>query len=602
MPPWKPAPGHGDFLGSRRMTNAEIATLDSWIQNGMKAPDGAAMRISSAAIEAWELGAPDVVIKLPAFTLPADGQDVFRNFVVPAPPGATRFVRGMHFRPGNRAVHHANIRVDPTAASRRLDEADPEPGYQGVIARSADFPDGQFLGWTPGQHAPVLSDSAAWTLPSGSDLVVQLHLRPTGKAENIAPLIGLYLGDRAPSSTPTMLRLGRQDLDVPAGAASHRVTDSFMLPVAVDAHAIQPHSHYRARSMEAWATLPDGSRRSLLRIDDWDINWQDRYTYAAPIHLPAGTRIAMAYVFDNSIRNPRNPDRPPLRARWGWRSSDEMADVWLQVFTANGADRAQLARAISLKMLAEDTVGSEVLLEREPDHVNLRNDTAQLYLTLGQPGRALAHFERVRALRPASAAAAFNTGAALEALGHGAEAETRYREALRLDANYSPAHNNLGAIAMRSGRIADARAAFERAVAADAGNADAHANLGLAMIAAANAETGLAHIREALARKPDLLAGLMPHAWLLAAHADPRVRRPADALALASQIERVSFSPPDALDLLAVCHAATGDFDTAIRVASAALDAAPANRPELRRAIADRIALYRRATPYRLPR
>ena len=108
-----------------------------------------------------------------------------------------------------------------------------------------------------------------------------------------------------------------------------------MLPVAVAVHAIQPHAHYRARSMEAFATLPDGSRRSLLRIDDWDINWQDRYVYASPVALPAGTRLSMTYVFDNSIGNPRNPDRPPTRARWGWRSTDEMADVWIQVITAS---------------------------------------------------------------------------------------------------------------------------------------------------------------------------------------------------------------------------------------------------------------------------
>ena len=596
MPPWKPVPGHGEFRGSRRMTTAEIDTIDRWIQGGMKASERATPRSSPAGTDAWEHGSPDLVIKLPPYTVPADGQDVFRNFVVSVPAGAARFVRGLHFRPGNRAVHHANIRVDTTDASRRLDDADPQPGYEGIIARSADYPDGQFLGWTPGQLAPVLSDAAAWRLAGGSDLVVQLHLRPTGKSEEIAPVIGLYLGDRAPAATPTMLRLGRQDLDVPAGASAHRVSDSFVLPVAVDAHAIQPHAHYRARSMEAWATLPDGSRRSLLRIDDWDMNWQDRYTYAAPIHLPAGTRVSMAYVFDNSIGNPRNPDRPPSRARWGWRSTDEMADVWLQVVTASDADRARLSREISLKMLAEDTVGSEVLLEREPDHVNLRNDTAQLYLTLGQPGRALAHFERVRSLRPASAAAVFNTGTALEALGRAAEAETRYREALRLDANYSPAHNNLGALALRAGRVAEARGAFERAVAADDGNADAHANLGLTMIAAADSDAGLAQIRLALKGKPELLPGLMPHAWLLAAHADRKARRPAEALALASQIERISASRAEALDLLAVSHASTGDFDSAIQIASAALSAAPGT--ELRRAITERIALYRSRQPF----
>ena len=602
MPPWKPSPGAGEFRGSRRMTGGEIATIEKWIEGGMRAATGASARPSATATAEWEHGPPDLVLRLPSYILPAGGQDVFRNFVVAVPPGANRFVRGMHFRPGNRAVHHANIRVDMTPLSRHFDDADPQPGYEGIIAHSADFPDGQFLGWTPGQLAPVLSDDTSWELRGGSDLVVQLHLRPTGKSEEIAPVIGLYLGDRAPSSTPTMLRLSRQDVDVPAGATSHRVSDSFLLPVGVEVHAIQPHAHYRARSMEAWATLPDGSRRSLLRIDDWDINWQDRYAYVTPIRLPAGTRLSMAYVFDNSIGNPRNPDRPPARARWGWRSSDEMADVWIQVITASDADRAQLRRDISLKMLAEDTIGSEVLLEREPDHVNLRNDAAQIYLMLGQPAKALTHFERVRSLQPTNAAAAFNAGTALEALGRTVDAEMRYREALRMDANYSPAHNNLGAVLLRGGRLGEARAAFERAIASDPNNADAHANFGLTLIAGAESDQALVQIREALRLKPELLPGLTPHVWLLAAHADPKVRRPAPALALAQQIERVSSNRAGALDVLAVSHAAMGEFELAIQIAGAAVSAAPINPSDLRSAILERIALYRRGRAYILPR
>ena len=401
MPPWKPVPGFGEFHGSRRMTDAEIATIERWVKSGMAEGIGTVRLKPDAPLSAPE---PDLVIELPTYTLRADGPDVFRNFVVPV-PGTARIVRGLQFRPRNRAVHHANIRIDATTASRQLDEADPEPGYEGVIARSADFPDGQFLGWTPGQMAPLPSDDTAWRLAAGSDLVVQLHLRPTGAVEHIAPIVGIYFGDREPAVTPTMIRLGRQDLDIPAGAASHTVTDTFVLPVAVEALAIQAHAHYRARSVEATATLPDGSQRPLLRIDDWDINWQDRYRYQRPVPLPAGTRITSTYVFDNSIGNPRNPDRPPARSRWGWRSSDEMADVWLQVRTTSAPDRARLRREITAKMLKEDAIGSEVLLEREPGHLHLQNDAAQIYLALGQPARALTHFEAARKLEPSSAAA-----------------------------------------------------------------------------------------------------------------------------------------------------------------------------------------------------
>src|SRR5262249_9262190 len=159
----------------------------------------------------------------------------------------------------------ANIRIDPTAASRALDAADPEAGYEGAILHSADYPDGHFLGWTPGQ-APPPSNETAWTLDGGADFVVQLHLRPTGRAETGAALIGLYFTNEPPAQTPAIVRLGRQSLDIPAGAADYRVSDSFRLPVDAQIVAVQPHAHARARRVDVSATLPDGSRRTLLRI------------------------------------------------------------------------------------------------------------------------------------------------------------------------------------------------------------------------------------------------------------------------------------------------------------------------------------------------
>ena len=602
MPPWKPV--DGDFIGSRRMTDREIATIERWVNSGASdsAPSGL-RRDSPAGSSAGPAKAdsPDLEITLPSYTLRAGGPDVFRNFVVRVPDGAMRWVRGMQFRPGNRAVHHANIRVDATPASRRLDDEDPSPGYEGIIARAADFPDGQFLGWTPGQLAPALSDESAWQLRGGTDLVVQLHLRPTGAPEEIAPVIGLYFGDRAPSRTPVMIRLGKQDIDIPAGTRAHTVTDSFVLPVAAGVLAIQPHAHYRARSVEATAALPDGSRRSLIRIDDWDMNWQDRYVYTSPIRLPSGTRLSMTYTFDNSIANPRNPDRPPVRARWGWRSTDEMADVWLQVVTNSDDDRARLVSEISRQMLTEDAIGSEVLLAREPNHVNLRNDAAQIYMALGKPLEASTHFAAVVKLQPNSAAAWFNEGTALEALGRTSEAKARYRRALTLDPDYAPALNNLGVLHLQDGLVAEARNAFALAVNRDPANADAHANLGLVLIATGQPDAGMARVTRALELKPELLAGMAPHVWLLAANTNPAARRPSEALALAERIARVSTDRAGALDALAASQAATGDFQSAVQTAGAALSAAPANQSELRDAIRERIALYRSGRPYVLP-
>src|SRR6185295_11951684 len=191
MPPWKPDSDSPTFIGDRTLTSAEIALIDRWVAAGT--PEGRVDEAVSArqSPRGWLWGEPDLVLTLPAYTLRADGLDVFRNFVVTVPGRGVRYVRGFQFRPRSRAVHHANIRVDPTPASRALDEADPAPGYEGVVLHSATYPDGHFLGWTPGQ-APPLSNALAWRLNGGTDLVVQLHMRPTGRREEIAPFLGLY--------------------------------------------------------------------------------------------------------------------------------------------------------------------------------------------------------------------------------------------------------------------------------------------------------------------------------------------------------------------------------------------------------------------------
>ena len=501
MPPWKPEPEAARFLDERRLTADQIRTLERWVRDGT--PEGPASdRPTPPRWDgAWRV-APDLIVTLPEYVLPAGGADVFRNFVVSVPGPNRRFVRGLEFRPGNRAVHHANIRVDPTRASRELDEADPAPGYEGAILKSADYPDGHFLGWTPGQMTPLAPPGLAWQLDAGSDLVVQLHLQPTGKVEHIRPSIALSLTADAPTRVPTMVRLGRQNLDIPAGAAAHRVVDRYVLPVDVEVHAIQPHAHYRARRVEVRAVRPDGTRATLIRIERWDFNWQDQYRYAAPFWLPAGTTLEMEYVFDNSSANPRNPGHPPRRVSWGWRSSDEMADVWIQVMTRSDDDRRRLAPDIRRKMALEDAIGCEILIARDPEYAALRNDAAALYMELGEAQQALTHFRAVARMQPRSASAHYNEGVALDAMGRTADAARAYQEAVALDPDYSAAHNNLGSLLLAERRTSEARGHFERAVAVNPANAEAHNNLGAVLLASGLLPASRAALERAIALRP----------------------------------------------------------------------------------------------------
>ena len=77
-----------------------------------------------------------------------------------------------------------------------------------------------------------------------------------------------------------------------------------MLPIDMEALWIFPHMHMIGKEIKITATLPDGTVRTLLCIDDWDFNWQDIYEFAKPVRLPKGTRLTLTGVHDNSADNP----------------------------------------------------------------------------------------------------------------------------------------------------------------------------------------------------------------------------------------------------------------------------------------------------------
>lgn len=504
MPPVKAEPGFGDFIGQRRLTEQQIEVIQRWVESG--AAEGAARDLPPAPPIApgWQLGTPDLVVAMPAYNMEEAGTDVFRIFVVPLPTTITRFVRGLEFQPGpSRVIHHANIRIDRTPGSRRLDDEDPAPGYDGLIARSASYPDGHFLGWTPGQAAPLLPKGLAWRLDPDTDLVVELHLQPTGKREIVQPTIGLFFGSDPPSRTPGMLRLGRQNIDIAPGDARYRLQDSFTLPVAVDLLAVQPHAHYRAREVRGLATLPDGSTKPLIYIRDWDFRWQQVYRYATPVSLPAGTTLSMTYLYDNSGGNPRNVTQPPQRVIWGQRSADEMGDLWFQVLTHTDRDLEALLAAFRPKVIAEDIIGYEARIRAEPTSAALHDDVALLYLETKNVSKAVEHFAHSVELRPSSHAAQFNLGTALAFAGRIDEAIARYREALRLRPDYALAHNNLGGLYLQRGLTDDARRHLEQAVALAPNNADAQHNLGILHRALGNSSAACGRFAAALALRPD---------------------------------------------------------------------------------------------------
>ncbi|MDZ7779192.1 MAG: tetratricopeptide repeat protein [Gemmatimonadota bacterium] len=418
MPPWLPTPGEVEFAGERRLASSQIETIRAWVDAGAPRGDPAHLPPVPPFHSSWQLGEPDLVASFPTYEAPSAGRDVYRNFALPVPVDTTRYVRAVDLRPGNpEVVHHARLMVDSTPSSRKLDAADPEPGFDGMELRGeATNPSGHFVGWTPGRVPHGGYEDLAWRLQPGSDLVLQLHLRPTGRRETIRPQIGFYLTD-APSRSSVLVMLGTEVIDIPAGEARYEVRDSFTLPVPVEVVSVYPHAHYLGKTMEGLAVLPDGRTRRLIHIADWDFDWQDQYHLAEPVALPAGTVLSMRYTYDNSTANPQNPNDPPVRVTYGSSSTDEMADLILQVVPPGPAAAERLDEELARKYQRgaskysawkEYTLGLQAAEQgrltvalahyraslRERDDPQVLSAMAEVAVEMDNPGLAILSLER----------------------------------------------------------------------------------------------------------------------------------------------------------------------------------------------------------------
>jgi len=396
MPPWKADTGDFAFQGDRRLSDAQIDVIERWVNGGMLQGDPAKMPPLPRFTDGWQLGEPDLVVRMPeAYAVPEKGRDIYRNFVLPLDLKEDVWVRGVDFRPSARsAVHHSLFFLDATGAARQQDERDPLPGYSGGMGGGLTLGGGRLSlaagragrgaaaggrgssaagttlgGWAPGAQPRLLPDDLAFFVPKGSDLILSTHFHPSGKAESEASTVGLYFSKTPPTKAFTGIQLPPvfgllSGIDIPAGDTTFSISDSFVLPVDVKAFGVSAHAHYLGKTMKMTATLPNGEKKSLLSIRDWDFGWQEQYLFSNYVTLPKGTRLDVTVTYDNSAANRRNPSNPPQRVTWGEQSTDEMGSVTLQAIAAQQGELPALQQALAdhVREVALNTPLGKVLL------------------------------------------------------------------------------------------------------------------------------------------------------------------------------------------------------------------------------------------------
>jgi tetratricopeptide (TPR) repeat protein len=497
MPPWLPAPGEFRFQGEMRITGAQIALFQKWAEQGAPRGDAADLPAAPKFASGWQLGTPDLILRArKPYTLAAGGADNYWNFIFPTQVHGTRWIKAIEIRPGEkRVVHHANILVDRQHSSRAL-EKHPGEGFPGMELRieSESFdPDSHLFFWKPGSSPHEEPAGMALRLEPGNDFVLNTHLQPSGKAELIEPSIGIYFTAQPATKFPMLLELQNDAaLDIPAGNANFQVSDSFTMPTDVDLLAIYPHAHYLGKELRATATTPEGTKRDLIFIPRWDLNWQAVFYYAEPVFLPKDTVVSMEYVYDNTEANPSNPFRPPQRVRGGNRTTDEMAHLWLQVLPRGTPAEQEEARRLIQEALSRHDIA------RDPNDFAAQYNLAAMLQARGDIEEALTHYQAAVRVKPQDAIANNSLGGALLAAGKVSDAIVALRTAVAGQPDYFPAHYNLGNALAALGRFPESIEEFKTAVRLNPADSMAQTNLGAALAETGDLSAAKEHLQKAI--------------------------------------------------------------------------------------------------------
>ena len=364
MPPWFADPHYGHFANERKLTDDEVGTLVRWAENG--APEGA-VKDRPAPMEfpadGWNIS-PDTIFSAPQpYEVPATGVIEYTYFVIPTGFTKDTWVAAAEVLPGNRkVVHHVIAFVRPPGSDWMKDAKPGEPFVPVVHKRDANGagigverrspsadPQRQgvlgsefLVAYVPGiqPQSFVLGDSAK-LIPAGSDIVLQMHYTPNGKAAADVTRVGLVLAKETPKHRYLTIGASAPGLTIPANDPNYETHSQVTFTEDAQLVWMQPHMHMRGKDFEYRLIYPTGESEMALKVPSFSFNWQLGYDEAKPVLLPKGTRMECTAHFDNSPNNPLNPN-PNVDVRWGDQSWEEMMIGWFGVIVDAKADPAKI--------------------------------------------------------------------------------------------------------------------------------------------------------------------------------------------------------------------------------------------------------------------
>lgn len=389
MPPWTPEPGYGELAGERTLSSEEIQLISDWVDAGMPQGDPGLQPPLPEYPEGSQVGVPDLVLTMDeAYVHGGDLTDQYQVFVLETGLTQDRDIKAIEVRPENNAIaHHAILGVDITGQAAQLAAQDENYGYES-FGGFGFSPIDPFLGaWVPGSAPVIYPSTIGKTLYAGSDLLMQMHYGPTSIDESDQTTVNVFFADEPIQRYVQTFPISPYDLDVPFVIPPNELTTfhgQIEMPTDVSLLGIAPHAHLLGKDWDVFATSPDlNDTIPLIRIPEWDFNWQGFYTYEHLQHIPAGYTIHAIATYDNTVENPFNPSDPPQWSSWGEGTEDEMYLVYLSLIPYLEGDED------TVLSLNENLEGIQPVENRiYSAFPNPADEQVTIAFSLAQPGKA----------------------------------------------------------------------------------------------------------------------------------------------------------------------------------------------------------------------
>jgi peroxiredoxin len=316
MPPWnavEPKGSQRTFKNDRSLPDADKADLLAWLAENGPEGDAADAPLPRTYPNEWAIGKPDLVVQIPEpINIPATGIMKYQNIIVEVKLDESKWVTAAEVQPTDKSVvHHVLVFALP-------------PPLFGVELPRQGEAIGYFAAYVPGNSHQILPPGFARKFPKGWRIKFQIHYTPNGTATKDQTRVGFKFADAPPEHEIFVRPIAPRDprsLSIPPGDGNYKQTVEWTPTDDVVVTAFSPHMHVRGKACRY--DLGTKSEKPVLDIPHYDFNWQLRYEPAEPIRVAEGTPLKFTAWYDNSDKNPANPD-PKRRVPWGPQTYDEM--------------------------------------------------------------------------------------------------------------------------------------------------------------------------------------------------------------------------------------------------------------------------------------